>query len=84
MKNLCIVFLILMEMYFMATVILEIPSDKIKAFVNIILALGIEKNRIIPILKEKTVPVDKENWINNFPANTNSDWDLYSNELEFE
>jgi hypothetical protein len=68
----------------MATVILEVPSDKIKAFVNMILTLGIEKNRILPKQKEKTVSAARVNWVNNFQANAKNDWDVYRNELEFE
>ncbi len=71
-------------MNFMATVILEVPSDKIKAFVNMILDLGIEKNRIIPTIKERAITVPQKNWFNNFNSKQNFSWDMNRNELEFE
>jgi hypothetical protein len=66
----------------MATVILDVPTEKIKSFVKMILDLGIEKNRIIPDVDEN-VPA-KKRWYEKFKPHPYFDWDFFSNELEFE
>jgi hypothetical protein len=67
----------------MATVILDVPSEKIKSFVKMILDLGIEKNRIIPDTDEKTISPQKP-WYKRFKPHPYFDWEFFSNELEFE
>ncbi|MFY8091353.1 MAG: hypothetical protein ACOVMI_08870 [Chitinophagaceae bacterium] len=68
----------------MATVILEIPSEKMRSFMQMVINLGIEKHSIkseASIERNKKYNNTRRNLANNFLL---FDWEFFNNELEFE
>lgn len=67
----------------MATVILDVPSEKIQPFVKMVLALGLDKHRISSGIRK--ISKDDNNRRNEpFFHSSTYGWDLNKNELEFE
>jgi hypothetical protein len=64
----------------MATIILDVPSEKIRPFVKMVLALGLDKHRISSGIKTSK---DNKRSSDTFFSSSYS-WDLNKNELEFE
>lgn len=66
----------------MATIILDVPSEKIRPFVKMVLALGLDKHRI----SSGTYQTSKNSKQSNdaFSHPYAYGWDLNKNELEFE
>jgi len=71
----------------MARVVLDIPSDKVAGFIQLILKLGIDKHAISSSLSEGAEVV-KEKAYKPFQLFSQKfllfDWKFFSNELEFE
>lgn len=68
----------------MATVILDIPSEKMRSFMQMILQLGIEKHSIksdFHNARTNQYIKTKHSLTNNFLL---FDWEFFNNELEFE
>jgi len=71
----------------MATVILDVPNEKIQSFVSMILQLGIDKHRITSNAFSYNEPDNSiEKQIENYKTYRPRywDWDVHKNELEFE
>lgn len=70
----------------MARVVLDVPSEKIQPFVQMVLALGIEKHRISSNAFQTTSAKEqKNNWFPDVHFRPYSPaWELNKNELEFE
>jgi hypothetical protein len=72
----------------MATVILDVPSEKIQSFVSMILQLGIDKHRITSNAYdfETTTSKPAEKASTDFSSLRQRywDWEIHMNELEFE
>lgn len=72
----------------MATVILDVPSEKVSSFMSMIVKLGLNKHSISSGLSGKKHAVKKSNvntthYSNNWNT-TVSNWDFNKNQLEFE
>ena len=71
----------------MATVILDVPSEKIQSFVAMILQLGIDKHRItsnaFSFEAEPEIENDQVKAFNSIRQRY-WDWEIHMNELEFE
>jgi hypothetical protein len=71
----------------MATVILDVPSEKIQPFLSMVVKLGIEKNTISSFaLQPKKRSSSERNFYKvpqRMPGSTNS-WEFFKNELEYE
>ncbi len=71
----------------MARIVLDIPSDKVPGFIQLILKLGIDKHAISSSLSERTEAANAKAYK---PFHLFSqkfllfDWEFFSNELEFE
>lgn len=72
----------------MATVILDIPTEKIQSFMHMVVQLGIEKNAIRSAIGNPfigdTLPLTKNFSKPIFKAYLLFDWEFYNNELEYE
>lgn len=72
----------------MTKVILDVPAEKMRSFIQLVLKLGIDKHAITShvnrndsdarlLIKDRTMR-------KRFPAFLLFDWEFFSNELEFE
>lgn len=71
----------------MATVILDVPNEKIQSFVSMILQLGIDKHRITSNAFASSNPENSiEQQLENYKMFRPRywDWEVHKNELEFE
>jgi hypothetical protein len=75
----------------MATVVLDVPEEKVHSFVKMVLQLGIDKHRISSSSKKnkssfiQSSSPAKPSWFSIFsPLAYRFDWDSNRNELEFE
>jgi hypothetical protein len=74
----------------MATVILDVPSEKIKPFIQLVMDLGLEKHAIASGFytnkpQQKNSAKDEYKFLKNLSSKfLLFDWEFFSNELEFE
>jgi hypothetical protein len=75
----------------MATVVLDVPEEKVHSFVKMVLQLGIDKHRISSAFETNQSSLihsssrTKSSWLKVFsPSAYRFDWDSNRNELEFE
>ncbi len=69
----------------MAKVILDVPAEKMKSFIQLVIQLGLDKHTIA---SESKAEMPKKKSIHHFHSFAEKyllfDWEFFSNELEFE
>lgn len=72
----------------MTKVILDVPAEKMRSFIQLLLKLGIEKHSIssneYQNITNARLLIKKRSLRKRFPAFLLFDWEFFSNELEFE
>lgn len=72
----------------MTKVILEVPAEKMRSFIQLVLSLGIEKHAISSHVRNSTedarLLIKRRPLRKRFPAFLLFDWEFFSNELEYE
>jgi len=68
----------------MAKVVLDIPRDKMSAFLNLVVKLGIERHAIRPRSARTKGSRISNSKLPSFSKFLLFDWEFFSNELEFE
>lgn len=72
----------------MTKVILEVPAEKMRSFIQLVLKLGIEKHTISSHVhhnnEDARLLIRDRSFRKRFPAFLLFDWEFFSNELEFE
>ncbi|RXK85622.1 hypothetical protein [Filimonas effusa] len=72
----------------MTKVILEVPAEKMRSFIQLVLSLGIEKHAISSHARnsdgEARLLIKRRPFRKRFPSFLLFDWEFFSNELEYE
>jgi hypothetical protein len=69
----------------LAKIVLDIPTDKMPSFLNLIVKMGIDKHAIRPEPTEQTHSKKRHHPLHRFSQKfLLFDWEFYDNELEFE